>query len=60
MVLFAVYALKEMGVELSLLYLEPWRIGLQVFFVTPCLLSVVLGDVRFITFDTPGPMCLAS
>ena len=60
MVPFAVYALEEMEVELSLLCLEPWRIGLQVSFATPCLLSVVLGDVRFITFDTPGPMCSAS
>ena len=60
MVLFVVYILEEMGVGLSLLHLKPWRIGLQVFFATPCLLSVVLGDVRSITFDTPGPMCSAS
>ena len=59
MVPFAVYALEGMGTGLSLLHFEPWSISLQVFFTVPCLLSVVFGVMRFITFYAPRPMCSA-
>jgi len=60
MVPFAIYTLKGVGAELSLLCLESWRIDLQVFFAASCLFSVVFGDVRSIKFDASRPVCLAS
>ena len=59
MIPFAVYALECVGTGLVLLHFEPWRIDLQVFFTTPCLLSMVFKSVRSITFAAPGPMYLA-
>ena len=59
MILFAVYALEGVGTGLTLLCLEPQKIGFQVFFATLCLLLVVLRFVRSIAFDTSGSMCSA-
>ena len=59
MIPFIVYTLKIMRIRLTLFCFKPWRIGLQVFFTTPCLLLVVLRFVKSIVFDIPGSMCSA-
>ena len=59
MVLFAVYVYEGIGTVLFLFCFELWRISLQVLFIVLCLLSMVFGVIRSITFYIPGLMYLA-
>jgi len=52
----AVDALEEMRARLTFLCSEPWRIYINVLFVAPCLLPMMLRFVRSIAFDIPGHM----